>query len=76
MREWDPLGVGSEPDAQDEYDSYIPAIMSLLVQDKGPVDVAALLGEIARKHMGMPVPDAVNLKVAALLTQLDLDAFL
>lgn len=28
--EWDPLGVGSEPDMQDEYNDYVPTVLQLL----------------------------------------------
>lgn len=30
LKDWDPLGVGDNPNLADEYDSYIPAILRLL----------------------------------------------
>jgi hypothetical protein len=32
LREWDPIGIAEEPDAQDEYDSYVHEIHGLLIR--------------------------------------------
>ncbi|HEY1756822.1 MAG TPA: hypothetical protein VGG72_15730 [Bryobacteraceae bacterium] len=31
LKEWDPIGVGEVPEAQDEYDSYVPDTYELLI---------------------------------------------
>jgi hypothetical protein len=31
LKEWDPIGVGQIPEAQDEYDSYVPDVYKLLI---------------------------------------------
>ena len=32
--EWDPIGVGQMPEAQDEYDSYVPQIYKMLITER------------------------------------------
>ena len=32
LREWDPIGVKDVPEAQDEYDSYVPDVLRLLAR--------------------------------------------
>ncbi|SFK55551.1 hypothetical protein [Methylocapsa palsarum] len=30
LKDWDPLGVGDNPNLADEYDAYIPSVLALL----------------------------------------------
>ena len=33
IKEWDPIGVGGEPEAQDEYDGYVPRARGIFDDD-------------------------------------------
>jgi biotin carboxylase len=50
LQHWDPIGISTEPDAQDEYDSYVPQVVVLGSEGK-PADVAAYLAEIETERM-------------------------
>jgi len=34
LKEWDPIGIGDSPEAQDEYDAYIAFVYKLIIQRK------------------------------------------
>ena len=55
MREWDPIGISDYPDApDDEYDSYATRLCGGLIdRTMTETHVAAYLGEIAEKRMGL-----------------------
>jgi hypothetical protein len=53
LETWDPIGVATIGAPRDEYDSYIPGIISLLQQTMRPEDIAAHLDEIADARMGL-----------------------
>jgi hypothetical protein len=50
---WDPIGVRGEPNARDEYDSYVPQIYSLLQRDAAAEEIATHLDRIATENMGL-----------------------
>jgi hypothetical protein len=50
---WDPIGVKDEPHAQDEYDSYIPAILQFLQAQASVETIASHLHEIETRWMGL-----------------------
>jgi hypothetical protein len=50
---WDPIGVRGEPNARDEYDSYVPQICSLLQRDAAAEEIATHLDQIATENMGL-----------------------
>ncbi len=53
MKEWDPIGVGHIPRAQDEYDSYIPTIYRLLIRREPAYEVFDYLWWAETEHMGL-----------------------
>lgn len=53
IKEWDPIGVGNEPYAQDEYDSYIPAIYRLLSEGADEHKLTKHLEQLATVSMGL-----------------------
>ena len=67
MREWDPIGVGRESSARDEYDSYLGLIADRLRTSSGPEPVRALLEQIAADHIEMPRTRAADLRTAEVL---------
>lgn len=72
-RTWDPIGVAGAVD--DEYDSYIDFIYSMLRRRASPEEVAAQLLQIKTETMGLGgSPKAQRLHVARELLSLDLPA--
>ncbi len=66
LRDWDPIGVKNEPQAQDEYDSYIAGIYRLLAAGATPQVVAEHLCRVEAESIGytqaspsdlLPVPE-------------------
>jgi hypothetical protein len=53
LHEWDPIGVGEMPEAQDEYDSYVPTIYSMLISHKPLNEVFNYLLWLEAEHMGL-----------------------
>jgi hypothetical protein len=53
IEDWDPIGVGYLPEAQDEYDMYIPTIYRLLIQKKPKHELFDYLWWVETEHMGL-----------------------
>ena len=62
---WDPLCVGDNPKLADEYDRYIPTLLSLLQQDADQAAIAAALQRIEKDELGMQSPSPGIEKAAA-----------
>ena len=52
---WDPIGVGQIPEARDEYSSYVPQVVRLLMEEKSQQDLVRYLHDVESGHMGMSV---------------------
>ena len=50
---WDPIGIRDEPNAQDEYDSYLGQVFELLIVRSSDRQLAEYLFEIVHDHMGL-----------------------
>lgn len=53
LKEWDPIGVSKRPEAQDEYDSYVPAVHKLLIARKSKHEIFDYLWWLETEHMGL-----------------------
>ena len=53
LKEWDPIGVKDVPEAQDEYDCYVPGICGLLMRRESPEEIFRHLWEIETGNMGL-----------------------
>ena len=53
LGEWDPIGVRDIPEANDEYDSYIPTIYKMLISDKTKNEIFDYLWWIETEHIGV-----------------------
>ncbi len=53
MKEWDPIGVSDTPEAQGEYDSYVPHIYSQLIHRRPEQEIFDNLWEIETNYMGL-----------------------
>jgi hypothetical protein len=50
---WDPIGVRDIPEAQDEYNSYVPMLYDLLVLNKSDQEIFNYLWWAETEHMGL-----------------------
>lgn len=55
LKEWDPIGVRAIPEAQDEYDAYVPTLYSMLIAGKPVCEVFEFLLWIEGEQMGLTV---------------------
>lgn len=53
LHEWDPLGVVDIPEADDEYDTYVNAVTSLLVRGASKEKLVAYLWTVETENMGL-----------------------
>lgn len=53
LTKWDPIGVRKIPQAQDEYDMYIPEIVKMLRTDISQADLIRALLKIETQSMGL-----------------------
>jgi hypothetical protein len=53
LRDWDPIGIQDTPQAQDEYDSYIPVLYKLLISGKSEQNIVDYLWWVETEHMGL-----------------------
>lgn len=70
---WDPIGVSGTPEARDEYDGYVPQIVSL-VKAGDEAKLLEYLNSVARDRMGIMPSEASNAQVAR--TMMDWREFL
>jgi len=66
---WDPIGVAGSPHARDEYDSYVPGVVSLLLADASAKTIAKHLTQITTDSMGLGAGSQRDLQTAELLLQ-------
>lgn len=52
---WDPIGVSGAPQTRDEYDSYVPSVVQLLMEGKKKEEIARHLYRIEGVTMGLTV---------------------
>ena len=70
MPEWDPIGVADIPEAQDEYDSYIPGIYRLLREHADLAAIASYLNDNDIGGSTEPGRFETNRRVAEMLMNL------
>ena len=64
---WDPIGIAGIPEARDEYEGYVAAILSLLRSDAGESAIVDYLVEVETDSMGLERPREHSIKTAELL---------
>jgi len=70
MQDWDPIGVQAIPGAEDEYDSYIPTLYSMLISRKPVIEVFKYLVWLETEHMGLTADRQRTLSIAEKLVGL------
>ena len=53
LEEWDPIGVKGIPEANDEYDAYVPTIYKMLISRQSRTEIFDYLWWLATQHMGL-----------------------
>lgn len=53
LNEWDPIGVADIPEAEDEYDTYVPGVYKRLISRSKEKEIFDYLWEIETEHMGL-----------------------
>lgn len=53
LKDWDPIGVGDSPEADDEYDSYVEDISRMLREEKTVDELYDYLRWIEVEHIGL-----------------------
>jgi len=71
MQDWDPIGVQEIPEAQDEYDNYVPMIYSMLISRKPVNEVLEYLLWLEGEHMGLTVDHQRTQLIAEKLVSLE-----
>ena len=66
---WDPIGICDIPMARDEYQSYLPQVFKLLINDSKDHEVSAYLIKVESGSMGMSAKSKKALEVARLLIE-------
>jgi hypothetical protein len=57
MTVWDPIGVRNEPNAQDEYDSYLGGVFGLLTNGASDDRIREHLWRIVTERMELPAKE-------------------
>jgi hypothetical protein len=72
MHSWDPIGIGDDPDwPQDEYDSYVLPVYSILRQRKGEAALLDFLVQVHHHIDGTTIAPERLRDVAAKFLQID-----
>lgn len=53
LKDWDPIGVYNVPEAQDEYDSYVPIATKMLLDKKSSDEIFNYLNKVETITMGL-----------------------
>jgi hypothetical protein len=70
LQEWDPIGVRGVPAASDEYDSYVPPLVKMVMSKKSLGELAEYLLKVEKTEMGLHGDNNRARSVAARLLQL------
>jgi hypothetical protein len=64
---WDPIGVAAIPMARDEYQSYVPQVVTLLNENANVEQITDYLNEVVTQRMGLSENLDATLHVVAVL---------
>lgn len=69
LKEWDPIGIKDIPEAQDEYNSYVPLICELLMSEASEKELFKYLCHIETELMGLSCNEKHNKIIAQKLKE-------
>ena len=64
---WDPIGIAGEPQARDEYHSYLPLVFRRVLENQPKEKITVFLAEIEESIMGSSQDKKKTLMIAELL---------
>lgn len=70
IKDWDPIGVGDIPEAQDEYDLYVEDLCKLLRAGQTSSNVYGFLRWIEIERMGLDGNESLTQQIAKKLVAL------
>ncbi len=70
LKDWDPIGIKDIAEAQDEYDTYVPAISQMITSHKSVHEIFEYLWWIETEHMGLIGNKQITKFIAAKLQSL------
>jgi len=70
LKSWDPIGIGDDDDAQDEYAHYVIDIIVLLYSSKCRCEIFDFLWHLETVHMGLKGNKEKTIKVAREISNL------
>lgn len=70
LEDWDPIGISSLPDAQNEYDGYVAEVYRLLSRGATRSELIDYLWWVETEHMGLIADRQRTEKVASQLAGL------
>ena len=68
--EWDPIGISNGYWRRDEYQSYIPQVFRLAIENDSPQPIAEYLGVVTTENMGLLLSQSHDLVVAKLIVNI------
>jgi hypothetical protein len=71
---WDPIGIRSVPEARNEYESYVPQVISLLDRGASESEIKEYLTSISTETIGLSATDAAA-KIDGDISKVLLDHF-
>lgn len=70
---WDPIGISDSSWSRDEYQSYLPQVFRLALENNNPQPIAEYLGVITTVNMGLPLIPSHDLTIAELIMDIKID---
>jgi hypothetical protein len=70
LQEWDPIGICDYPEAEDEYDSYVPHVSQMLRERKSTDALYAYLRWLEVEHICLDGDEAHTRRIADRLMDL------
>lgn len=67
---WDPIGISDGDWARDEYQSYLPQVFKLALENNDPEPIANYLSVIATENMGLSEAKQHDIKIAKLILEI------
>jgi hypothetical protein len=70
LAEWDPIGIRDVPNIKDEYNSYVSAIINMILSNQSEADLSEYLLKIETNEMGLKGEKLRAQRVAGTLREL------
>ena len=67
---WDPIGISDSDWARDEYQSYLPQVFKLALENNNPEPIANYLSVISTENMGLSEEKQHDIKIAKLILEI------